>query len=52
MRFIVWGIMPISAIAAGTLSQVLGVGNFLWITAAMGTLAFLPLLRLHRYIDA
>lgn len=52
VRFIVWGIMPISAIAAGWLSQLMGVGNFLWLTACLGTLGVVPLLRLHRHIPA
>ncbi len=52
VRFIVWGIMPISAIAAGWLSQLMGVGNFLWLTACLGTLGVVPLLRLHRHIPS
>ena len=52
VRFIVWGIMPISAIAAGWLSQLMGTANFLWLTAALGTLGFVPLLRLGRHIEA
>lgn len=50
VRFIVWGIMPISSLAAGWASHALGVGTFLWITASLGTIAFLPLLRLGRHI--
>ncbi|SHJ76063.1 Predicted arabinose efflux permease, MFS family [Tessaracoccus bendigoensis DSM 12906] len=52
VRFIVWGIMPVSSIVAGWASQSMGVGSFLWITAGLGTLAFVPLWRLHRHIPA
>ncbi len=52
VRFIVWGIMPISSIVAGWASQAMGVGNFLWITAALGTLGFVPLWHLHRHVPA
>ncbi len=50
VRFIVWGIMPISALAAGWASEAIGVGNFLWITALLGTAGFIPLVRLGRHI--
>ena len=52
VRFIVWGIMPISSITAGLLGHAMGVGSFLWVTAALGTLGFLPLVRLHRHLPA
>lgn len=50
VRFIVWGIMPISALAAGWASEAIGVGNFLWITALLGTAGFIPLVRLGRHV--
>ena len=50
VRFIVWGIMPISAITAGALSQAIGVASFLWIAAGLGTLAIWPLWNLHRHL--
>ena len=50
VRFIVWAIMPISALAAGWASEAIGVGNFLWITALLGTAGFIPLVRLGRHV--
>lgn len=52
VRFIVWGIMPISALAAGWGSEALGVGNFLWIAAGLGTLGVVPLWQLHRHLPS
>lgn len=52
VRFIVWGIMPVSALTAGWASEALGVGPFLWLTAAASTLAVIPLLRLGRHLPA
>lgn len=50
VRFVVWGIMPISSLIAGWASEAIGVGNFLWITAVAGLATFLPLLRLGPHI--
>jgi MFS family permease len=44
MRFLVWGTMPLGALAGGVLGQVWGVRNSLWILGGIGSLAFLPLL--------
>ncbi|GAA3864980.1 MFS transporter [Tessaracoccus defluvii] len=50
VRFIVWGIMPVSALTAGWAGEALGIGNLMWITAALGVLAFAPLWHLRRHL--
>jgi MFS family permease len=44
MRFLVWGTMPLGALAGGVLGQVVGSRGALWVAGAIGSLAFLPLL--------
>jgi MFS family permease len=44
MRFIVWGTMPLGALAGGTLGGLIGLRQTLFIAAIPGTLAFLPVL--------
>jgi MFS family permease len=42
MRFLVWGTMPIGGLVGGVLGDTIGVRPALWVAAAGGTLAFLP----------
>jgi MFS family permease len=44
MRFLVWGTLPLGALAGGALASVLGLRATLWIAAIGGTLTFLPVL--------
>ena len=44
MRFLVWGTMPLGALAGGVLGQVVGARAALWIAGAVASLAFVPLL--------
>ncbi len=43
-RFLVWGTMPLGALAGGVLAAHLGVLSTLWIAAAVGCLAVVPVL--------
>lgn len=54
MRFIVWGVIPIGALAGGLLGQAVGLRPALWISAAGGPLSLLPLLLggIHRLREA
>jgi MFS family permease len=42
MRFMVWGTMPLGALAGGALGGTIGLRPTLWIAAAGGLLAFVP----------
>ena len=44
MRFIVWGTIPIGALAGGVLGGVIGLQNTIWVGAIGSFLAFLPVL--------
>jgi MFS family permease len=44
MRFIVWGVMPIGSLLGGALGTWLGLREAMWIGAAIGTFACLPVL--------
>lgn len=48
IRFVVWGIMPISALLAGLLGSALGTVGAIWVGVALAAAACLPLL-LSRY---
>jgi MFS family permease len=42
MRFLVWGTMPLGGVLGGVLGSAIGVRETLFVTAAGGSLAFLP----------
>ncbi len=42
MRFIVWGTIPVGAILGGTLGELIGLHNTIWVAAIGGAFAFLP----------
>jgi len=42
MRFIVWGTIPVGAILGGTLGELIGLHNTIWVGAIGGAFAFLP----------
>ena len=42
MRFMVWGTMPLGALAGGALGGAIGLRQTLWVAAAGGFLAFVP----------
>ncbi len=44
MRFIVWGTIPIGALAGGILGEVIGLHNTIWVGAIGSFLGFLPVL--------
>ena len=44
MRFIVWGVMPVGSLLGGALATWIGLRETMWIGAAMGSLAFVPVL--------
>ena len=44
MRFIVWGVMPVGSLLGGALATWIGLRETMWIGAALGSLAFLPVL--------
>ena len=44
MRFIVWGVMPIGTLLGGALATWIGLREAMWIGAAIGSLACLPVL--------
>ena len=44
IRFVVWGIMPISALAAGWLGTVIGTVGAVWVGVAIASLSVLPIL--------
>jgi MFS family permease len=57
MRFLVWGTIPIGSFFGGVLASAVGLRNTLWITAALMTLAAVPVTlspvrRLRRVEDA
>jgi predicted MFS family arabinose efflux permease len=43
MRFLVWGVMPLGALAGGVVGQWLGVRHALLIAGVLGALAFVPI---------
>ena len=44
MRFIVWGIMPVGTLLGGALATWIGLREAMWVGAAIGSLACLPVL--------
>ena len=44
MRFLVWGVMPVGSLLGGALATWIGLRETMWIGAALGSLAFLPVL--------
>ena len=44
MRFIVWGVMPIGSLLGGALATWIGLRETMWIGAAIGLFAFVPIL--------
>lgn len=57
MRFLVWGVLPLSGLLAGLLGELLGVRNALWLCAAALSVAPLvllcsPLRRMREFEDA
>lgn len=44
MRFIVWGVMPLGALAGGALGTWIGLRETMWIAAIAGAFSFLPVL--------
>jgi len=44
MRFLVWGTIPIGSLIGAGLSEVIGVQETIWVSAALGLFAFLPVL--------
>jgi MFS family permease len=53
MRFVVWGTLPIGALAGGALGGAIGLRPTLWVAALGGLLAFVPpLLSRVRRLDA
>lgn len=52
VRFIVWGAMPISALAAGWLSTALGITTILWVMVLLGLVSAVPLWRISRHLPA
>lgn len=42
IRFIVWGTIPVGAILGGTLGELIGLHNTIWVGAIGGAFAFLP----------
>lgn len=48
IRFVVWGVMPLAALAAGWLGGALGVQRTLWLAAAAGLTMLLPLAAIRR----
>ena len=52
IRFIVWGVMPISALTAGWLGQHLGLMPTMWLGAGAAFFALVPLLRIDRHLPA
>jgi hypothetical protein len=44
MRFLVWGTIPIGSLTGAAMSEIIGVQPTIWIGAALGCLAFLPVL--------
>jgi MFS family permease len=42
MRFVVWGTLPIGALAGGALGGAIGLRQTLWVAALGGLLAFVP----------
>jgi MFS family permease len=43
-RFVVWGVIPLGGLAGGLLGSNLGIRQAIWIGAAGGSVAFIPLL--------
>ncbi|MFD9336336.1 MFS transporter [Streptomyces sp. NPDC060028] len=52
IRFVVWGGMPVAALAAGWLGQSVGVVPTLWIGVAAGVATVLPVLTVDRIMAA
>lgn len=52
VRFIVWGAMPISALAAGWLAELLGIAPVLWTMVVLGLVSAVPLWRLRQQLPA
>ena len=44
MRFIVWGVMPIGSLLGGALATWIGLRETMWVGAAIGVFAFVPVL--------
>ncbi len=42
MRFIVWGTIPVGSILGGTLGELIGLHNTIWVAAIGGAFAFVP----------
>ncbi|MEV5242995.1 MFS transporter [Streptomyces cinnamoneus] len=52
IRFVIWGSMPLAALAAGWLGSVIGVVPTLWIGVAGGVATVLPILTIDRVVSA
>lgn len=50
IRFIVWGVMPLSALAAGWLGQHLGLMPTMWLGSIAGFSALIPLIGIAQYL--
>jgi len=50
IRFIVWGVMPISSLVGGWLGQHLGLLPTMWFAAVAGPVALVPLLGIDRHL--
>jgi hypothetical protein len=44
MRFVVWGTLPIGSLVGGALGEAIGLRPTLWVAAAGGAFAVVPLL--------
>ena len=52
VRFVVWGVLPISALASGWLGQHLGLMPTMWLAAGGAITAIVPLLGIDRHLPA
>ncbi|MDA8440122.1 MAG: MFS transporter [Propionibacterium sp.] len=52
VRFVVWGVLPISALAGGWLGQHLGLMPTMWLAAGGAIIAIVPLLGIDRHLPA
>ena len=52
MRFLVWGTMPLGSLLGGVLGTAIGVRETLFVAAAGGSLAFLPVFLFTAAADA
>lgn len=50
MRFIIWGAMPLAALAAGGLAEVFGVVPAIWVGVIGGMVSVLPILGISRLL--